>query len=132
MFDTPNYIWYHDYGIVLFTWKNCDKYKDILPVFKLLEEQYTNIKFFTIDMDKYPEFTRRFNVHCRPAIVTLRMGNPCKYIYYTDMSHEDIVNKLSNLLHKFNEQYNNLIDINKLHREANATKNYEIYSEDNY
>ena len=74
MFDSPNSIKKHKRVVIDFTASWCAPCKRIAPHYSKLEEKYKNVVFFKIDVDKYEEMAKEFNIESMPTFVSLLDG----------------------------------------------------------
>lgn len=52
----------------------CAPCKRIEPILQKLKSEFDMIKFFTIDVDEYPELASKYNVKCVPTLLVLKNG----------------------------------------------------------
>lgn len=98
MFDTPNNITKHQRVVIDFTATWCGPCKHIAPRYSKLEEKYKNVVFFKIDIDKYEDVAREFNIESMPTFVTLLNGKV--YDTFTGANEQ----KLEQLIRELSEQ----------------------------
>lgn len=72
--DTSNYNFNSGLFLVKFhaTW--CSPCKKMEPLLHKLEEEFTGIKFISVDIDQLPSFSKRFLVKSLPTILFLKDG----------------------------------------------------------
>jgi len=98
MFDTPNNITKHQRVVIDFTASWCGPCKRIAPFYSKLEQKYKNVVFFKIDIEKYDDVAKEFNIESMPTFVTLLNGK----VYDTFTGAND--QKLEQLIKDLSEQ----------------------------
>jgi thiol-disulfide isomerase/thioredoxin len=67
-------------AIVQFTAPWCSSCQDILPTINQLEEDYTNVLFFKVDVDKFPELADTHNVDKLPTFLFFKNRKVVNFI----------------------------------------------------
>lgn len=52
----------------------CAPCKRMEPLLQKLKSEFDSIKFFTIDVDEYPEWVSKYSVKCVPTLLVLKNG----------------------------------------------------------
>lgn len=97
MFDTPANITKYSRVVIDFTATWCGPCKRIAPFYQKLEEQYKNVVFFKIDVDKYEDVAKEYKVDSMPTFITLLNGKIFKTLMgANEQKLEQLIKELSN------------------------------------